>query len=137
MQAFRVRLGIRGRVRRFRAQGCRRESAAGENRDDQDEQQWKKTAHLNQGKRQQPSASRRLRRRGSGAHNGRVRRAYQSAFCRDDKSEIREFRSATARRDPLFHLYGDLLCKTVLDEIAFGSEYALVRPGQRNRFVVM
>src|SRR5207248_481467 len=63
--------------------------------------------------------------------------ATKARFVAMTRVKFREFRSATARRDPLFHLYRDLLCKTVLDEIAFRRRHSLVRPGQRNRFVVM
>src|SRR2546421_5609889 len=61
----------------------------------------------------------------------------KARFVAMTRVKFREFRSATARRDPLFHFHRNLLGKTVLDEIARRRRHALVRPGQRNRFVVV
>lgn len=75
--------------------------------------------------------------RGSGARTGRLRRAYKSVFCRDDKSEFANFDRRLFDRDPLFHFYRDLLGKPVLDDFDFRCRHSFLGADKCDRLVVM
>jgi hypothetical protein len=69
-------------------------------------------------------------------YKGRLRRAYKSVFCRDDKKLSRNLsaRRASCRRG-LF--YRDLLRKAFLDNSRRRTRYPLLGAGQSDCFIVV